>query len=337
MKIEGHIQELLFQYDCVVIPGFGGFVCSFKPASIHPVKHRFEPPAKKISFNRMLISNDGLLAHHISTASNIPYATAMDQLASVVKEWESRLNSGRSLELEGVGTLFKDGSGNIQFRENTERNYLLESYGLAAFQAMPINRVSQKIDDKPEEKNVPVRTLPAINRMAKYSVAAAMLSVAVLSAYKLSLFEGIHLDRTSLNPFKTEKAVYDAKEYQRIGLEDEITSDTDLERSEEEVVNINLEVDGEVRELKVRLREPIKKEKVTIGKYHVVAGCFSVKSNARNFMEKLQNQGYQADTSVQHRGLNVVSYQSFANEREARKFLRKVKKEHSSQAWLLVK
>lgn len=49
--IEKYISELLYQYDCVIIPGFGGFIGNYSPALIDPIYHTFHPPYKSLLFN----------------------------------------------------------------------------------------------------------------------------------------------------------------------------------------------------------------------------------------------------------------------------------------------
>ena len=86
-----YIQDLLFRYDCVVIPDFGGFLCSYTPSTIHPVQHKFQPPAKKVSFNKMLVMNDGLLAHHIALGEKISYSASMEIIQNQVNTWKNSL------------------------------------------------------------------------------------------------------------------------------------------------------------------------------------------------------------------------------------------------------
>jgi hypothetical protein len=38
MKIEQYISELLYKYDCVIVPGLGGFVANYKSATIQPIQ-----------------------------------------------------------------------------------------------------------------------------------------------------------------------------------------------------------------------------------------------------------------------------------------------------------
>ena len=57
-KIDKHINELLYNHDCVIVPEFGGFVTNYASAKIHPVQHTFTPPSKNIVFNKNLKNND---------------------------------------------------------------------------------------------------------------------------------------------------------------------------------------------------------------------------------------------------------------------------------------
>ena len=70
MDITAFIRELLFGHDCVIIPGFGGFIGNYNPAHIDKNSGTFYPPVKQISFNRNLNHNDGLLVGRISGSSN---------------------------------------------------------------------------------------------------------------------------------------------------------------------------------------------------------------------------------------------------------------------------
>ena len=60
--IDNYICELLYDHDCVIIPGLGGFIANFEPARIIRKQHTIMPPSKKIAFNGKLKNNDGLLA-----------------------------------------------------------------------------------------------------------------------------------------------------------------------------------------------------------------------------------------------------------------------------------
>ena len=73
VDITAFIRELLFGHDCVIVPGFGGFIGNYTPAKIDKNTGTFYPPVKQISFNRNLNHNDGLLIGRISVSSGINY------------------------------------------------------------------------------------------------------------------------------------------------------------------------------------------------------------------------------------------------------------------------
>ena len=71
MTLDKQISSLLYLHDCIIIPGFGGFVANQKPSFLNPAHHIFSPPSKRIAFNSSLRIGDGLLANHISKTLNL--------------------------------------------------------------------------------------------------------------------------------------------------------------------------------------------------------------------------------------------------------------------------
>jgi hypothetical protein len=61
MDIIPLIRELLMSHDCVVVPGFGGFLANYSPARVDKASSTLHPPRKVLSFNKNLVHNDGLL------------------------------------------------------------------------------------------------------------------------------------------------------------------------------------------------------------------------------------------------------------------------------------
>ena len=73
-----HIKELFVHHDCIIIPGFGGFILNYRPAEISDHQNFFRPPGKDISFNKSLIHNDGLLINKISQAEKDRKSTRLN-------------------------------------------------------------------------------------------------------------------------------------------------------------------------------------------------------------------------------------------------------------------
>ena len=93
MDIVSHINELLFRYECVIIPGFGAFLTHHQSAYTDTETNAFMPPSKTLSFNRQLQTNDGLLAAHLAKVYGLSYQEALQDLREQVQIWIAQLEN----------------------------------------------------------------------------------------------------------------------------------------------------------------------------------------------------------------------------------------------------
>ena len=142
MKIARYIGDLLYDYECVVIPGLGGFLTNEKPASIHPVTHHFRPPYKQILFNSFLKTNDGLLLNYIAREEGIGYKEAKEQLDHFVLLCHNALKEGKRINFHRVGFLYLNKNEQLSFEQDSSVNYNAEAFGLGAFVSPAIQRIS---------------------------------------------------------------------------------------------------------------------------------------------------------------------------------------------------
>ncbi|MFM7055079.1 MAG: SPOR domain-containing protein [Bacteroidota bacterium] len=136
--LDGHIRDLLYDHDCVIVMGLGGFIAHYHPATINESLRFITPPSKRIAFNAALRNNDGLLAHHISYKEKLSYAQACAAVTEYAESIKAELERGGKHKIEKVGVLFSDNSGNTQFLPDTSTNFLPDSFGLPIVQAVPI-------------------------------------------------------------------------------------------------------------------------------------------------------------------------------------------------------
>ena len=99
MKLSNYISDLLYRYECVIVPNFGGFVTNNQSAKIDKISQTLQPPYKQITFNSHLKNNDGLLANHIAAAEKIPYECALNFIQFEIESWQKKLIN-EELELE---------------------------------------------------------------------------------------------------------------------------------------------------------------------------------------------------------------------------------------------
>ena len=104
MILANYINDLLYRYDCVIVPDFGGFITNRIGAKVNKFTHTFTPPTKQISFNNLLKHNDGLLANYIASSENISFEKASTAISLSVIRWKNELQS-KSVEIQNLGSL----------------------------------------------------------------------------------------------------------------------------------------------------------------------------------------------------------------------------------------
>ena len=144
MGMEQYLNELLYRYNCVVIPDFGAFLTQRKSAYVHQATHTFYPPRKLVSFNEQFKSNDGLLVSYMADAEQSGYETMLSQVGQTVQEWKKKLQKGERISFLNIGELWVNKEGKIQFQPSEQINFLTASYGLSSFVAAPVDPGSLK-------------------------------------------------------------------------------------------------------------------------------------------------------------------------------------------------
>ena len=98
MNVDRYIGELLYDYECVVVPGFGGFISNKKPAKVNRITQQFFPPYYQLFFNVHLTENDGLLINYLAKRERIPFKEARQAVEDYVKNCRKKTRTGRSAD-----------------------------------------------------------------------------------------------------------------------------------------------------------------------------------------------------------------------------------------------
>ncbi|MCR9263499.1 MAG: SPOR domain-containing protein [Flavobacteriaceae bacterium] len=311
MRIDSYIEKLLFDYNCVVVPGFGAFLAHGKSAEIDVTTNTLVPPSKTISFNAQLSKNDGLLVSHIAKEKKLGYEELLQEVEEVSRSWKNKLEQGESIELFGVGKLWYNREQRIQFQPENKTNFLTSSFGLSTFSATPIQREVLKEEVEELEEKIPFIITPEKREQTSFR---PWLKYAAVLFLAVSL--GVTSYRTYGDLQQKQVAVQQDAQEQVSRLIQEATF---FESDPLELPALNLDV-----------------TKKKLGKHHVIAGAFRMEENAEKRVEELKNKGFNAFyLGVNKYGLHQVAYDSFDDPKEALTFLRKVKTSESRDAWLL--
>lgn len=148
IQIQRHIEILLLSHDCVILPGFGGFIAHHVDARYDEGDRLFLPPYRTLGFNPQLTLNDSLLVQSYVEAYDLSYPDALRQVETEVAELKDILHTQGEYEMNGVGILRVNIDGNYEF-EPCEAGILSpEEYGLSDLSikrlkdTMPLNETS---------------------------------------------------------------------------------------------------------------------------------------------------------------------------------------------------
>ena len=111
IELSKHIEVLLLENDCVIVPGLGGFIAHKRQAAYSIQKGEFMPPLRTIGFNPQLIMNDGLLVQSYMQAFNTDFPDATRQIEKTVAEIKDQLYQQGQVTLHNVGTIYYNMNG----------------------------------------------------------------------------------------------------------------------------------------------------------------------------------------------------------------------------------
>jgi len=284
------IRELLFGHDCVIVPGFGGFIGNYSPARIDKNSATFHPPVKQISFNRNLNHNDGLLIGKVSGSLNINYGDARNIVEEFVAELRKKLAKGEKVLFDNIGSFINNQEGNVQFEPDREANYHLDSYGLESFQYLPLEGydVRKRILRHPGKDPVKQGSMRKI--LWRAAVIVPLLLVIVAVPLKTNLFKS-RIETTTMNPLVTAEFEQNKKAVDQ-DIKDEEAKITENSKVVTEVVS--------APEIKV----PVVAEESS---YFLITGSFKSEDNALVQAEMLKKEGFTPEVVAAPNGFYRVS------------------------------
>lgn len=284
------IRELLFGHDCVIVPGFGGFIGNYSPARIDKNSATFYPPVKQISFNRNLNHNDGLLVGRVSASLNINYGDARSMVEEFVVELRKKLTKGEKVVFDNIGSFINNQEGNIQFEPDRDANYHLDSFGLESFQYLPLEGydVRKRILRHPGKDPVKQSSMRKI--LWRAAVIIPLLLVIVAVPLKTNLFKS-RAETTTMNPLVTAEFEHNKKAVDQ-DIKDEAIKIAESSKPVNVVVSVS--------EIKV----PVVAEEEL---YFLITGSFKSEENAVAQAEMLKKEGFTPEVVAAPNGFYRVS------------------------------
>jgi len=283
MDITAFIRELLFSHDCVIVPGFGGFIGNYTPARIDKTTSTFFPPVKLISFNRNLNHNDGLLVGRISGYSKVSYGDSRNIVDEFVAGLRKKLERGEKVVFDKIGSFVNNQEGNLQFEPDRNVNYHLDSYGLESFLFPPLEgydirkRITKHIDRDAVRH-------PATGKIIRRAaIIVPLLALMVIVPLKTDFLKA-KVESTTLNPLANAEF-----ENNRAAVENNVPE-----------VQMIPEV--------IPDQKPVS-ESVVVGEgsYYIITGSFRLRKNAETQAGMLAKEGFTPEIIEASNGFYRVS------------------------------
>lgn len=345
-ELARHIEVLLLENDCVIVPGLGGFIAHNKAAEFKDSANVFCPPVRTIGFNPQLIINDGLLAQSYMQAYDTDFPDASRKIESVVSQIKDSLYKNGQAELENIGTLYYTMAGVYGFEPYQNAFFSPSLYGLGSFSISPLSEL-KPVKETIVEPRIMIETVPSsdderkakakqrhiIKRMAEHAVGIA---AAVILFFVLSVpVENTYLDNSSYASLGAE-TMLDAIRSKSMATASLETKDIKQNNKQNIRNNVNTLRPVAVKSVKVEKAEPkiskeVKASPAAVKKETVKTEAVkteTVKAETKSTKE------VQKSNTVQNKGLFVI-VASLQTMQDAEKELAKFKKQGYNEATIL--
>ena len=351
IELERHIEILLLNNDCVIVPNLGGFVAHHREAHYDENDQLFLPPLRTIGFNPKLHLNDSLLAQSYIEAYDISYPDAMNRIEEEVNELKQTLENEGYYELNDIGTLSLNEDGHYEFMP-CEAGILTPSlYGLSSFDMSCVESTAEETaeivsmepqtaeektmipaavkQEEPEEKQPRTITIRVSTLRNAAAIAAAVLALFLITT---------PLGRDSKAGFSFSD--FEKSWLYRIMPKEKTTTTTDAKLQPEKSATTENTTVAKTNEAQPAAPQVQESQEVAAPaapqRYWsiVLASKVSMK-NAKAYVEQLTNEGYSlAEILVQKSG-NRVIYGKYATEKEAYAVLGKMRQQVPfHEAWV---
>lgn len=147
VELAKHIEILLLNNDCVIVPGFGGFMAHHVDAVYDEEERLFLPPSRTLGFNPKLHINDSLLVLSYVEAYDISYPDAIKRIEAEVSEMRQLINNQGFFELPDIGVILTNDEGNLEFEPCSAGILTPELYALSSFECNKLSKLSEKQEE----------------------------------------------------------------------------------------------------------------------------------------------------------------------------------------------
>jgi septal ring-binding cell division protein DamX len=359
IELDRHIEILLLDNDCVIVPGLGGFMAHHVEARYEEDEQAFLPPLRTLGFNPQLKINDSLLAQSYIEAYDISYPEALQRIEDEVNELTQILQNEGRYELNNIGIIELNEDGNYVFTP-CEAGILTPSlYGLNSFEMSLIKGVAQpEVEETPEAKVVEMKPEPKpepeVNSVLQQNLVdindddsdvvrikfswirnAVAVAAILLAVFFVAMPTGkTELMKSTINNLNNQIL------FGMMTSKDTNTSAIDFKRKNAQkpatvkTAEAILDTIKPAKPAEAPKPVAIKTDSARKG-YCIVLASHVNKHNAEIFINNLAERGYKGAEIYVHNNVTRIVYGNYANQSDAYKQLQKMNHEKDLEdAWV---
>lgn len=352
IELAKHIEVLLLENDCVIVPGLGGFIAHYRPASILS-DGGICPPSRTIGFNPRLTINDGLLVQSYMNSYNTDFPDATRKIERVVIEIKDILYKEGQFLIHNVGTLYNNVNGTYEFRPCDHGFFTPFLYGLGEVHLPVLELVVENTDEMmesphtelPQPQDVSVATVHQPVKRLTFLKYAASVAAAIILFFLFSP--------------KVENTYVDKSEYAALGSKTLI----DAIRMESVVMNAPVEKpkssNKTIRPVAVKTVKVAPRNETAVGAktkasetkqterqetvknhphFYIIVASMNTEQGAKNEVTRLKQLGYSNLEIISTTKIHRVAIAALANENDAYAKLNELRKDNRfANAWVFTK
>lgn len=366
IELARHIEALLLENDCVIVPELGGFVTHYIPAMRIEEENVFLPPSRIIAFNPRLKINDGLLVQSYMTVYSTSFSDATKIVDKEVNGLLAVLHEEGKVDLPNVGELRCSIHDTYDFIPYDDKITTPCLYGLDSFKMRELSAMARLAG----RKVVPF--VPAVAEKKKYkfevkayrsylTAAVAMTAVVVLFFFLSTPIENTEVVEGNYAQLLSGE-LFGKIEKRSLAITPIIVRRTKEEAEIEEQFKKRTAVPAATREMKVaqpnvtivapnprpeNAAETIHNAAaqkagavpaVPSKSYHIIIASVGTEKDAEAMAEQLLERGFPDARAIIGDGKMRVSIESCRTESEAYQALNKIRQNETYQnAWVLNK
>ena len=344
IELERHIEILLLDNDCVIVPDLGGFMAHYSEAHYDDSDQMFLPPSRTLGFNPALKMNDSLLAQSYIEAYDISYPEALKRIEDEVNELRQHIENEGYYELNDIGVLRVNEYGSYEF-EPCEAGILTPVlYGLSSVEIDPLESIAPAFV---ETKTRPVKIETATDSETKEekarevkmtsplfdeddnddkvhirvsvlrNIAAAAIAIFAFFMISTPLNNGSRKEMSMLNMnTETLTRILPKTTVQGVAEVKGITA-KELNKKEEKAIQKSEVENLETSSSSVSENQEVKPEEQNLPYYTIVLASHVSKKNAAAYVEKLHKAGFNEAQVYSGRSTTRVIFNQYKSEAEA--------------------